>query len=80
MSVLTHNSSRQRFWLACLVGIVLIGLLWQQVFAMTGVLWWNAPPVEEPVSAPAPLPAATVETGWVDLDAYLETHPHWAPR
>lgn len=70
----------RRTWIACVLGAVIIGLLWHQVFVMTGVLWWNAPEVLQPVPTPAPLSPATVETGWVDLSAYLSTHPHWAPR
>lgn len=46
---------------------------------MTGVLWWDAPPQEQLVAVPEPLPTVAPETGWVDLDSYLRTHPTWDP-
>lgn len=63
-----------------IIGILAVLLLWQQVFVMTGVLWWNAPapgerlPAFETISVPRP------DTRLVDLEAYQAAHPDWRPR
>ena len=57
--------------------LVVVALLWRQVFLMTGILWWQAP---RPETRPAPPPAPRVQpanTGWIDLDTYLRNHPVW---
>jgi hypothetical protein len=59
------------------VFLVVVGLVWRQVFAMTGILWWQAPPAAE---HPAPPPAVhfrQAPTTWVDLPAYQKTNPMW---
>lgn len=61
--------------------VLIVAALWHQVFAMTGVLWWNAP--EAAVAArpapPPPLVLRSPDAAAVDLGAYLRTHPTWAP-
>jgi hypothetical protein len=67
---------RQAVW-GLVAFLIVVGLLWRQVFLMTGILWWQAP---RPVTRPAPPPAAVfppVNTGWIDLDTYLSHHPVW---
>jgi hypothetical protein len=63
--------------------VLLVAVLWQQVFAMTGVLWWNAPggvaAQAARTPAPPPLELRAPKTGWVDLGAFLKTHPRWEP-
>lgn len=57
--------------------LAVVGLLWQQVFAMTGILGGQTPAVAE---RPAPPPAVQfppVSTDWIDLSAYLRTNPMW---
>jgi len=60
-----------------LVGIVLLCLLWHQVFTMTGLLWWDAPDRQQPVARPAVVEIAPPDKDWVDVEAYLNTHPIW---
>jgi len=61
------------------LAVVILAVLWQQVFAMTGLLWWNA----DAPATKAPRPKAPVisppPSEWVDVDAYLRTHPVWQP-
>lgn len=62
---------------AMIAFLVVVGLLWQQVFAMTGILGGQAPAASE---RPAPPPAVQfpqVSTDWIDLPAYLRTNPVW---
>ncbi|NSW58430.1 MAG: hypothetical protein HPY44_20670 [Armatimonadetes bacterium] len=66
-------------WVLAIVAVVALGLLWQQVFAMTGVLWWDAPSDVQKVPRPAPPVIQPPDTDWVDLKAYLGTHPVWRP-
>ena len=72
-----RTNQRLRRWTLAMVGMVLLGLLWQQVFLMTGLLWWNAPARGEAVKRPDPPRFRAPSTDWVDLDAYLRTHPVW---
>lgn len=62
------------------LGALLVLLAWHQVFAMTGVLWWNAPQSTAAVDVPAPLPESGLDTAWVDTRAFLKTHPEWNPH
>ena len=70
--------SRKRQIGAMAVFLIAVGILWRQVFAMTGILWWQeAPRLAE---RPAPPPAAQfreLPTGWIDLPAYQRTHDKW---
>lgn len=59
--------------------IVAVALLWHQVFAMTGLLWWDAARPAQPVPRPAPPEIQAEPTGWVDLEIYLRNHPVWQP-
>jgi hypothetical protein len=76
---ITPQGNKLRSWALVLVCILALAVLWHQVFAMTGVLWWNAPTAGKPVPRPAPPHIAPVTTDWVDLDAYLRNHPTWQP-
>ncbi len=58
------------------MAVVLAGL-WYGVFELTGLLWWNAAGGGT-VPPPAPVVFEAVDTEWVDLDAYLRTHPRWS--
>lgn len=64
-------------WVVC--AVVALAILWHQVFAMTGLLWWNAPAGGAKAPRPAPPHITPPPTDWVDLDAYLRTHPVWQP-
>ena len=71
------TASRNRQIGGIAVFLVAVGLLWRQVFVMTGILWWQAPRANE---HPAPPPAAQFKqapTNWVDLPAYQKTNPMW---
>jgi hypothetical protein len=72
--------TQRRSYLTYAVLAVLVLLAWHQVFAMTGVLWWDAPQSAASVAVPAPLPEAQLSTSWVDPPAFLKTHPEWNPR
>jgi hypothetical protein len=57
--------------------LVVVALLWREVFLMTGILWWQAP---RPADRPLPPPPATfapADTQWIDLNAFLAHHPTW---
>ena len=57
--------------------LVVVGLLWRQVFLMTGILWWQAPrPAERPVPPP-PAVFAPASTNWIDLGAFQRAQPVW---
>lgn len=62
-----------------LVGLLMVLVLWHQVFLMTGVLWWNAPQPAQRLPALAPLQLPAPNTQAVDLKAFLSTHPTWNP-
>lgn len=62
-----------------LIAVLALALLWNYVFAMTGLLWWNADAPGEAIARPDPPKLPTVQTEWVDVDAYLRTHPVWRP-
>jgi hypothetical protein len=76
---MTKLAGRKQLWLYLLGGLLVLAA-WHQVFAMTGVLWWNAPEPDQRVATPAALPEARVDTAWVDPPAYLKTHPEWNPH
>lgn len=65
---------------AIILGALAVLLLWQQVFAMTGVLWWNAPVAAERLPALETVPLARPNISLVDLPAYLAAHPQWRPQ
>ena len=75
---------RKRSMVATVILVIVVAVLWHQVFAMTGLLWWNAPGggqvanVSRP-AAPPPLQIRPPDTSWVNLQAYLKTHPRWEP-
>ena len=66
-----------RSWALALAAILLLAVMWQQVFTMTGVLWWNAPRAAKPYPRPRAPHIRPVPTDWVDVDAYLKNHPEW---
>jgi hypothetical protein len=69
--------SRRRQIRAIAIFLVTVGLLWRQVFVMTGILWWQAP---QAANRPAPPPAAhfrEASTNWIDLPAYQKANPVW---
>jgi uncharacterized protein YpmS len=75
----TPVGNRLRSWALVLVCVLALAFLWHQVFAMTGVLWWNAPTAAKRVPRPRPPHIAQATTDWVDLDTYLRNHPTWQP-
>lgn len=66
-------------WVLAIVALLALGLLWQQVFVMTGLLWWDATGDAQRVPRPKPPTIQPPDTDWVDLQAYLGTHPVWRP-
>ena len=65
---------------ALILGIIVVmALLWQQVFTMTGVSRWQQPPGIERPAPPEPITIEPLPTGWVDLKRYQESHPVWQP-
>jgi hypothetical protein len=62
-------------FLLVVVAILCLAVLWQQVFAMTGLLWWNAPAEAARWPRPATPRLPVYDTSWVDVDAYMHTHP-----
>ena len=66
-------------WVLALVAAVVLGVLWYQVFAMTGLLWWDASSAATKVARPSPPQIPQLQTDWVDVDTYLRTHPVWQP-
>jgi hypothetical protein len=57
--------------------LIVVALLWRQVFLMTGILWWQAPrPANRPVPPP-PVVWAPVNTDWIDLSAFQRAQPVW---
>ena len=72
----TGTGSRVRGVALTVLALVLLAVLWQQVFAMTGVLWWDAP-TDKPYARPAAPRLPVLQTGWVNVDTYLKTHPEW---
>ena len=78
------QAMRKRNMIATVILVVLVAVLWHQVFAMTGLLWWNAPGGTQAanLARPAPPPPLKIrppDTSWVNLQAYLKTHPRWEP-
>lgn len=64
--------------IAAIIGfLVAVGLLWRQVFVMTGILWWQAPRAAERPAPPPPAQFKQVPTDWVDLEAYQKANPMW---
>lgn len=72
-----EKPARARNLIGILVATCIVAGLWLQVFAMTGLLWWNAPVAARPVARPPVPPLPPVQTDWVDVDAYLRNHPVW---
>lgn len=69
----------KRLWIVYLVGLLLVLGLWHQVFVMTSVLWWNAPPPAERLTALEPINLPPPDISLIDTKAFLETHPEWRP-
>jgi len=63
-----------------ILGALAVLLLWQQVFAMTGVLWWNAPAPAERLPALETVTLPPPDIRLVDLPAYQAAHPEWRPQ
>jgi hypothetical protein len=57
--------------------LIVVALLWRQVFLMTGILWWQAPRPADRPTAPPPAVFAPISTDWIDLHAFLRTQPVW---
>lgn len=70
---------RLRSWALTLAAVLVVAFLWHQVFTMTGLLWWNAQAQGPSLARPAPPRLPAIDTSWVDVDAYLKTHPTWEP-
>ncbi len=66
-----------RMWLTVIAIVLLIAFAWYQVFAMTGILWWDAPKGPVVQSPPPPLTLEPPDTSWIDLDAWQRTYPVW---
>jgi hypothetical protein len=73
MTKSSHNLTR---W-ALAAFLIAVALLWRQVFMMTGILWWQAPRPEARPAPPPPAQFQPVDTGWIDLQAYLRNNPVW---
>jgi hypothetical protein len=65
------------YWIP--LAVLMLALLWHQVFAMTGLLWWDAPAATAKLPRPAAPHLTPAPTDWVDVDTYLRTHPVWVP-
>ncbi len=65
--------------IAVVILLVGIGLLWNHVFLITGIV--QPSPTESVSQLPAPSPPEIkpVSTDWVDLEVYLRNHPTWQP-
>ncbi len=77
LAVRTNEQLRRR--VLVVMAVLVLALLWHQVFVMTGVLWWNAPAQATPVTRPHAPRLRAPASGWVDVDTYLRTHPVWVP-
>lgn len=77
------NSRLRHIWwvkVALIVVILLgIGLLWNQVFVITGIIGPDSGLAIGKVPPPAPPDIKDPRTDWVDLQIYLRTHPVWQP-
>ncbi len=71
------NTTRRKRIAAIVAFLVVVGLLWRQVFVMTGILWWQAPGAAERPAPPPPAQFKQVSTDWVDLEAYQKANPMW---
>lgn len=68
---------RLKGWAFAILVVTLVVFAWHQVFVMTGILWWNAPDPEQQLPPPEPVEWGTINTSWVNLDAWEKTHPVW---
>lgn len=59
--------------------LVGIGLLWNQVFVITGIVGSSPNAAISPLPPPPPPEIKPVSTDWVDLEVYLRNHPTWQP-
>ncbi|HCU35105.1 MAG TPA: hypothetical protein DGT21_06475 [Armatimonadetes bacterium] len=66
-----------RNWLIGIVIVAVIAIAWYQVFAMTGILWWDAPTGATRQAPPPALQLEPPDTSWVDLNAWQKTRPIW---
>ena len=71
------KAARNRQLGAIAVFLLVVGLLWRQVFVMTGILWWQAPQAAERPAPPPPAQFREVRTDWVDLPTYQKMNPVW---
>lgn len=82
MEVPYHNpamptSSLNLTRLALVAFLIVVAVLWRQVFMMTGILWWQAPRPAARPTPPPPVQFRTVSTDWIDLNTYLRNRPYW---
>jgi len=59
--------------------VLAVALLWQQVFAVTGVSRWQQTVISLRPAPPQALDLEQLHTDWVDLEIYQQTHPVWQP-
>lgn len=64
-------------WAVTLLVVAIVAFAWQQVFVMTGILWWNAPEPDRELEPPEPVDFGEVDTSWVNLETWQRTHPVW---
>ncbi len=69
-------------WLKIALIIVIllgVGVLWNQIFIITGIIGSQSAMSIGPVPPPNPPEIKEPRTDWVDLQIYLRTHPVWEP-
>jgi len=71
------RSSRRRQIGAIAIFLVTVGLLWRQVFVMTGIVGRQTPQEAPRPEPPPPAHFREVATDWIDLPTYLRANPVW---
>ncbi|HEY3397126.1 MAG TPA: hypothetical protein VGM19_05635 [Armatimonadota bacterium] len=71
------KQSRRRQLGALAIFLVVVGLMWREVFVLTGILWWQAPRSADRPAPPPPAQFKTPATDWIDLQVYYKSHPEW---
>lgn len=66
-----------RNWLIGIVIVAVVAIAWYQVFAMTGILWWDSPTGATRQAPPPALQLEPPDASWVDLNAWQKTRPVW---